>query len=92
MKKNYFKEETTINRISLTPDSTHQVDFNTPNSLAPLIGFEKKKYTEDYNNGENLPKITHINSIVIHCDLVEGGYLEGQVSNAIYSFPSLKVS
>lgn len=90
-KKIYFKVETTINRISLTLDSTHQVDFNVSNTIASLLGFEKKKYTEGYHNGENLPKITDINSIVIHCDLIEGGYLRGQISNAIYSFPSFKV-
>lgn len=90
-KKLYFKVETSVNRISLTLDATHQVDFNVPNSVSTLLGFEKKKYTEGYHIGENLPKITDVNSIVIHCDLIEGGYLNGQVSNAIYSFPSFKV-
>ena len=42
-KKIYFKVETTINRISLTLDSTHQVDFNVSNTIASLLGFEKKK-------------------------------------------------
>ena len=90
-KKIYFKVETTVNRISLTLDADHQVDFNVSNSLSSLLGFEKKKYINGYHIGENLPKITDVNSIVIHCDLIEGGYLKGEVSNAIYSFPSFKV-
>ena len=91
-KKFYLKVETTVNRISLTLDIKHQIDFNVPNSISSLLGFEKKKYTgAAYHIGENLPKITDVNSIVIHCDLIEGGYLKGKVSNALYSFPSFKV-
>ena len=90
-KKLNLKVEVTVNRISLTLDATHQVDFNVPGTIASLLGFEKKLYKEGYHIGEFLPKITDVNSIVIHCDITEGGYLNGAISNAIYSFPSFKV-
>ena len=83
--------ETTVNRISLTLDDYHQVDFNITHSLSDLLGFQKKKYIKGYHIGENLPKITDINSIVVHCNIVEGGYLNGRATNALYSFPSHKV-
>ena len=69
-------------------DEKHEVDFNIPRSLNNLLGFEKKIYKKGYHLAESLPKITDINSILIHCNLIEGGYVDGKLSNALYSFPS----
>ena len=73
--KLHFEAETTVNRISLTLDSTHEVDFNIPRSLNSLLGFNKTIYKNGFHLGEHLPKITDVNSIVIHCDIIEGGYI-----------------
>ena len=86
-----LKVEPTVNRISLTLDANHQVDFNIEHSLSHLLGFKKKLYKQGFHVAENLPHITDINSIVIHCDLVQGGYVRGEGTNAIYSFPAHKV-
>ena len=90
-KEDLFQIETAVIRISMTLDEDYQVNFNIDNSLAKLLGFNRKIYTKGYHIGENLPKITDINSIVVHCDLIEGGYLKGRSTNALYSFPSHKV-
>ena len=86
-----FNIETTVNRISLTLDENHQVDFSVENSLSTLLGFDKKIYTKGFHVGSNLPKITDINSIVVHCNIVQGAYLNGESTNALYSFPSYSV-
>ena len=83
--------ETTVNRISLTLDNKTLIDFNIPDSFCDVLGFKRKTYTNGYFLGENLPKITNINTIVIHCNIIEGGYIEGRLSNALYSFPSFMV-
>ena len=83
-----LEAETTVNRISLFLDDKHEVDFNIPRSLNNLLGFEKKIYKKGYHLAESLPKITDVNSILIHCNLVEGGYVDGKLSNALYTFPS----
>ena len=90
-KQFFLNVEPTVNRISLTLDANHQVDFNIDNSLSHLLGFNKKTYKQGFHVGENLPHITDINSIVIHCDLIEGGYVRGIGTNSIYSFPAHKV-
>ena len=94
--KIYFKIETNVNRVSLTLGENYQVDFSVDHSLANLLGFEKRVYgssdgKKSFNIGENLPKITEVNSIVIHCDIIEGGYLNGKETNMLYSFPAHKV-
>ena len=89
--KLHFEAETTVNRISLTLDDKHEVDFNIRRSLNKLLGFEKKLYKKGYHLAENLPKITDINSILIHANIIEGGYVDGKLSNALYSIPSFTV-
>ena len=83
-----FEAETTVNRISLTLDDKHQVDFNIGRSLSNLLGFNKTIYKQGFHLAEHLPKITDINSILIHCNIIEGGYVEGNLSNVFFTFPS----
>ena len=86
-----FLAETAVNRISLTLDENHQVDFNHDRSLSKLLGFNKQTYKQGYHLGEKIPKITEINSIVVHCDIIEGGYVNGKLTNLIFSFPAFTV-
>ena len=86
-----LKAEPTLNRISLTLGDNYEVDFNLEHSLSHLLGFNKQIYKKGFHVAENLPHITDINSIVIHCDLIQGGYVRGEGTNSIYSFPAHKV-
>ena len=59
--------------------------------MSKLLGFNKQIYKDGYHLGEKIPKITEINSIVIHCDIIEGGYVNGKLTNLIFSFPAFTV-
>jgi len=90
-KQLHFAVEPAVNKFSLTLDENHQVDFNHDRSLSKLLGFNKQTYSQGYHLGEKIPKITEINSIVVHCDIIEGGYINGKLSNLIFSFPAFTV-
>ena len=47
-KKLHFEAETTINRISLTLDDKHEVDFNIERSLFSLLGFKKRFIKKEF--------------------------------------------
>ena len=63
-----------------------QVDFNTPNSLSKILGFEQKIYSAGYHESKNIVDIMTINSIFVHIDLINGSYVDGKIDQVIYNF------
>lgn len=71
------------------------IDFNVENSLASTLGFEKKLYTNLFNN-KNLieyyvsEKINYelniSSSIKVMCNIAKGSFDNGQQSTVIYEF------
>ena len=63
------------------------VDFGVDNSLRTVLGFEAKKYSNvgSYES-ENIVNILNVNSILIHCDIIEGSRVNGKIAPVIYSF------
>ena len=63
------------------------VDFDIDNSLRTVLGFEAKKYSNvgSYES-ENIVNILNVNSILIHCDIIEGSRVNGKIAPVIYSF------
>ena len=63
------------------------VDFGVDNSLRTVLGFEAKKYNNvgSYES-ENIVNILNVNSILIHCDIIEGSRVNGKIAPVIYSF------
>lgn len=45
----------------------------------------------DISSPKNLPKITDINFILFHCNIIKGDYVGGSLSKVSYFFPSLFV-
>lgn len=86
-----FEPYVTTNRVKLVLKNNHQVDFSKDNTIRNLLGFESKIYatTTIAENRANLEN--DISSINIHCDLIQGGYLNGEMKNIIYSIPSFTV-
>jgi hypothetical protein len=78
IKMNYGKVK--INKI------TKPINFNVDNSIASILGFEKKEYSKP-SLGENKIDISNINSINIKCDLVQNTFIDGKRTNILYSFP-----
>ena len=64
----------------------YQVDFNHQNSLAKVLGFTGTKYTEGFNESENVVDILRINSILVNIDIISGSYVNGTTKSTIYSF------
>ena len=53
-------------------DAKCQVDFNVgDDSLCTVLGFDKKTYTEGRHESENIVNILSVNSILVHCDVIE---------------------
>ena len=88
-------------RATLTQSKTYQVDFDVPNSLSGVLGFQLRIYTFDrdtngYSEGENIVNIISINSILVHSDIIGGSYVNGDQQSVIYSFfpavdPGMKI-
>lgn len=63
------------------------IDFNVDNSIAPVLGFEKKMIPANTQIcGDDLIKIFDLNTIHINCSCVVGSYVNGKQSNTIYTF------
>ncbi len=55
-------------------------------SLRTVLGFEVKEYAAGRFISEHTVQIMYVNSILVHCDLVSGSYLNGVPSPIIHSF------
>ena len=85
-----------VSYITLSPNLSHltskieltnncKADFLIQNSLANLLRFDKVSIDKVYNESSNPINIINVNSILVHCDLVQSSYLNGNPSNTIYS-------
>ena len=68
-------------------DGKTVVDFSIDNNLRAVLGFDVKKYGNvgSYES-ENIVNILNVNSIHVHCDIIEGPHVNGQLAHVIYSF------
>ena len=85
--------KTTILTFPQTPtplnhvlEEDYQVDFNHQNSIAKVFGFTSPKYTEGFQESENVVNILSINSILVNIDIISGSHVNGTTRNTIYSF------
>jgi len=79
-------------RVTITLKNM-SVNFLSPRSIAPLIGFEHKSYYFNPNdqattyNGELPVNITEVNTILVNCSIASGSYsAKGSRGQTIYSF------
>ena len=55
--------------------------------MEKLIGYDKKKLTDEINIGTRVPNLTQDTDVLnIHCDLTSTSLVDGQESDIIYSF------
>ena len=63
------------------------VDFNVKNSLKSVLGFNAKQYDSPGRyESENIVNILNVNTILVHCDIIEGSRVNGKVAPVIYNF------
>ena len=68
------------------------VDFSVQNSIAATLGFDKGgTFGPGYHFSPNIINIEKVNSILVHCDLVLGTYVNNYSSNVLYNF-TMRVS
>ncbi|KAE9523025.1 hypothetical protein AGLY_016656, partial [Aphis glycines] len=68
--------------------SNGTICFNVENSIAPLLGFEKKNY-EQYIDGHRSQKVSNlniVNSIKVMCNIAQGSFNNHMSSHSIYEF------
>ena len=68
-------------------DGTTSVDFNIDNSLRSVLGFNAKQYKKPGRyESENIVNILNVNSILVHCDIIEASRVNGVAAPVIYNF------
>ncbi len=72
--------------LEITKDSTI-VDFEIDNSIRSVLGFEAKKYKGGQRyESENKVNILSVNSILVHCDVINPSCVNGMLAPVIYNF------
>lgn len=84
----YVELKPNINTLKsiLSLRENYQVDFNQENSIGKVLGFDKKIYSAEKQESENIVNILHINSILINLNIISNSYLNGKSQPVIYSF------
>lgn len=72
--------------LEIQKDSTI-VDFKIDNSIRSVLGFEARKYQGGQRyESENKVNILTVNSIRVHCDVINPTSVNGMLAPVIYSF------
>lgn len=64
----------------------YMIDFGVPTSIGPTLGFASEKLSHGIHQSPNIIDIEKVNSILVHCDIVLGSYVNSRSSNVIHSF------
>ena len=71
-------------RIELKNDYT--IDFRPQHTLNSVLGFDSTYLVGNrIHDSQNIVNITNINSLQIHCSLIEGSYINGASSNLLFT-------
>ena len=70
----------------MTISGAVQVDFNIPNSIRTVLGFDAKIYPKGRHLSEHTVNIMRVNSIFVHTNVIGSTYVNGSESPVIYSF------
>lgn len=63
------------------------IDFTTPNSIAPILGFGRNIYAPNVTHESEFPiSISPVEDINVLCNIAHGGFVNGLRSNVIYGF------
>ena len=63
------------------------VNFDVEDSICTVLGFDKKEYGPGQRHeGEHIVNIMNVNSILVHCDIIESSRLNGVEAPIIYTF------
>ena len=83
----YFEANLSRLTTELHLSTGYKVDFGIANGLADTLGFNKITVDKQFNVSSNVINIINVNSILVHCDLIQSSYYNGKLCNILYSFP-----
>ena len=67
-------------------DAKYQVNFDEDDSLYTVLRFDRKVYKVGQHGSERFVNILSVNSILVHCNVIESSRLNGIESSIIYTF------
>ena len=76
----------TLRCILNITDENYQIDFTIDNCLCTVLGFNAKIYKHGQYESDRLVDIMNINSILVHCDIIDASRLNGVEAPIIYNF------
>ena len=78
-----------VNTLKCILDITNDdywIDFTVNNCLRTVLGFDAAIYKKGRYEGDHLVDILHINSILVHCNVVGASRMNGKEAPIIYNF------
>ena len=79
----------------------YQVNFDVPNSIRTVLGFNEETYiydpaTQGYFESESIVNIINVSRFLVNSDIISGSYVDGVQQPVIYSFfpnvsPGMKI-
>ena len=76
----------TFQSVMLIKSEQVVVDFKIDNSINAVLGFEAKIFKKGRHVSKNTVNIMSINSILLHTDIINSAYLNGNQAPVVYSF------
>lgn len=84
---NIFSLYANNNTLKCEIQSTLHLNLNYPNSIAQLIGFEKKIYEKNLKHVSSLPvNSMKVRIIRVDCNITSGAYINSEASHTIFEF------
>ncbi|KAL4105036.1 hypothetical protein QTP88_020311 [Uroleucon formosanum] len=83
----YFSLSTNSSTLKCTIHCNSDIDLNIEDSIAPLLGFDKRILARDRRHeSDRVVKIMNVNTIKIECNLALGSFDNGRQSHTIHEF------
>ena len=81
-----FPNVNTLQYILNVVGAKLKVSFDVPNSLASVFGFNRSIYRVGRQAIEQLVNIMSVNSILVHCNIIQYSYMRGVQAPVVYNF------
>lgn len=83
----YFELGRNASSLKCTLRCSHPINFNVNDSIASILGFEKRILSADVlHESDTVVKITPVNCIKVDCNLALGSFENGEQSHTIHEF------
>lgn len=75
------------NTLTCELKSKYEVDFGQKDSIAPLLGFSKRKLKKNTKHVSDKPvNIIRVTTIRLECNVISGSFYNGKPSHTLYEF------